>query len=101
MELSQLRGENTRLKRHVDISKGDSLLRKGCAVKYTLLNTQRNHYPLSSRCEILDVKLNNYHRGGTLKSSRLNNAPAIALIKAIHTEVRVQTGAASALRTQG
>lgn len=60
-------------------------------MKYAWINTQRNHYPLSSMCEILDVSLSGYHawhRGGTLKSSRLNNAQAIALIKAIDTEFK-------------
>ncbi len=60
-------------------------------MKYAWINTQRHHYPLSIMCEVLAVSLSGYHawyRGGTRNSSRLNNAQAIALIKAIHTEVK-------------
>ena len=92
MELSRLRAENARLKMHVEIlKKSDGVLCEGCAVKYAWIDAQRRDYLLPDMCSVLSVSISGYRAwryGGTPDSTRLNDAQAVTLIKAIHAEVK-------------
>lgn len=60
-------------------------------MKYAWIDAQRAEYPLPDMCEVLAVSASGYRawrRGGTPDSLRLNDAQAVALMKAIHAEVR-------------
>lgn len=64
-------------------------------MKYAWIDAQRREYPLPDMCEILAVSASGYRawrRGGTPGSERLNNPQAIALIRAIHAEVKQAYG---------
>jgi putative transposase len=64
-------------------------------VKYAWIDAQRADYPLPDMCEVLTVSISGYRawrRGGTPDSTRLNDAQAVALMKAIHAEVRAAYG---------
>lgn len=60
-------------------------------MKYAWIDAQRADYPLPDMCEVLAVSVSGYRawrRGGTPGSSRLSDAQAAALMKAIHAEVK-------------
>jgi putative transposase len=60
-------------------------------VKYAWIDAQRAEYPLPDMCEVLAVSVSGYRAwrcGGTPDSTRLGDAQAVALMKAIHAEVR-------------
>ena len=60
-------------------------------MKYAWIDAQRAEYPLPDMCEVLTVSVSGYRawrRGGTPNSSRLSDAQAVALMKAIHAEVK-------------
>jgi putative transposase len=60
-------------------------------VKYAWIDAQRADYPLPDMCEVLAVSASGYRawrRGGTAGSTRLSDAQAVALMKAIHAEVK-------------
>jgi putative transposase len=60
-------------------------------VKYAWIDAQRAEYPLPDMCEVLAVSASGYRawrRGGTPDSPRLSDAQAVALMKAIHVEVK-------------
>ncbi len=60
-------------------------------MKYAWMDTQRRAFPLPELCAVLQVSASGYRawrRGGTPDTPRLSPAQAVALIKAIHTEVK-------------
>ena len=60
-------------------------------MKYAWIEQQRAAYPLSELCEVLGVSISGYRawrRGGKPDSTRLGEPQAVALIKAIHSEVK-------------
>ena len=60
-------------------------------MKYAWIDAQRADYPLPDMCEVLSVSASGYRawrRGGTPDSTRLSDAQAVALMKAIHAEVK-------------
>ena len=60
-------------------------------MKYAWIDVQRRDYPLPDMCSVLGVSISGYRAwrgGGTPDSTRLNDAQAVALIKAIHAEVK-------------
>jgi len=64
-------------------------------VKYAWIDAQRAEYPLPDMCEVLAVSASGYRawrRGGTPDSTRLGDAQAVALMKAIHAEVKAAYG---------
>ena len=64
-------------------------------MKYAWIDAQRADYPLPDMCEVLTVSISGYRawrRGGTPDSTRLNDAQAVALMKAIHAEVKAAYG---------
>ena len=64
-------------------------------MKYAWIDAQRAEYPLPDMCEVLAVSASGYRawrRGGTPDSTRLGDAQAVALMKAIHAEVKAAYG---------
>jgi transposase InsO family protein len=60
-------------------------------VKYAWIEQQRAAYPLPELCEVMGVSISGYRawrRGGKPGSTRLSEPQAVALIKAIHAEVK-------------
>ena len=60
-------------------------------MKYAWIGAQRRQYPLPELCGVLTVSVSGYRawrRGGSPGPARLSDPQAIALIKAIHAEVK-------------
>ena len=60
-------------------------------MKYAWIDAQRRDYPLPDMCSVLSVSISGYRawrNGGTHDSTRLSDAQAVTLIKAIHVEVK-------------
>ena len=67
-------------------------------MKYAWIDTQRAYYALSEMCPVLAVSISGYRawkRGGKADRSRLTDAQMLALIRAIHDELK---GAYGSLR---
>ena len=74
-----------------DPKKSDGVLREGCTVKYAWIDRHRAMYPLALMCALLAVSLNGFRawlRGGSPDRKRLTDAQLLALIGAIHAEVK-------------
>ncbi|WP_338846235.1 IS3 family transposase [Massilia sp. W12] len=102
MELSRLRAENVRLKRENEINKKSSgVLREGCPVKYAWMDGQIKSYALTEMCAVLDVSISGYRawkRGGTPERKRLKDAQMLAVIRAIHAELKGAYGSPRIVR---
>jgi len=64
-------------------------------VKYAWIDAQRREYPLPELCEVIAVSPSGYRawrRGGTPEPTRLSDAQAITLIRAIHAEMKAAYG---------
>lgn len=60
-------------------------------MKYAWIDTQRSYYALSEMCPVLEVSISGYRawkRGGKANRSRLTDAQLLALIRAIHDELK-------------
>ena len=60
-------------------------------MKYAWIDTQRAYYALSEMCPVLAVSISGYRawkRGGKADRSRLTDAQMLALIRAIHDELK-------------
>ena len=60
-------------------------------MKYAWIDAARRQYPLPDMCEVLAVSVSGYRawrRGGTPDSTWLSDPQAVALITAIHAEVK-------------
>jgi putative transposase len=60
-------------------------------VKYAWIQAHRSEFDLRQMCEVLDVSVFGYRawkRGGTQNRKRLTDAQLLALIRAIHAEVK-------------
>lgn len=60
-------------------------------MKYAWIESERNQFPLKDMCEVLGVSVSGYRawrRGGTPDSTRLTDPQAVALLRAIHAEVK-------------
>jgi len=60
-------------------------------VKYAWIDTQRSHYALSEMCPVLSVSISGYRawkRGGKADRRHLTDAQMLALIRAIHDELK-------------
>jgi putative transposase len=60
-------------------------------VKYAWIDGERKAYPLPAMCETLAVSISGYRawrRGGSPKRKRLTDAQLLALIQAIHRELK-------------
>ena len=61
-------------------------------MKYAWIDAQRGAFDLSELCRVLGVSISGYRawqRGGTPRRQRLSDAQLLALIEAIHAEVKV------------
>jgi transposase InsO family protein len=70
-------------------------------VKYAWIDTQRCGFDLAELCTVLDVSISGYRawkRGGTPDRKRLANAQMLALIQAIHTELKGAYGSPRMVR---
>lgn len=76
-------------------------------MKYAWIAEQGLHYPLVTMCNVLDVSISGYRawkRGGRPDRKRLTDAQMLALIRAIHAEIRGAYGSprmAHELRARG
>lgn len=64
-------------------------------MKYAWIDTQRAHYALSEMCPVLAVSVSGYRawkRGGKADRRRLTDAQLLALIHAIHDELKAAYG---------
>jgi transposase InsO family protein len=60
-------------------------------VKYAWIDAQRQEFALAEMCEVLDVSVSGYRawkRGGKTDRQRLTDAQMLALIRAIHAELK-------------
>ena len=60
-------------------------------MKYAWIDTQRPYYALTEMCPVLSVSVSGYRawkRGGTPDRCRLTDAQMLALIRAIHDELK-------------
>lgn len=60
-------------------------------MKYAWIDAHRSEFDLAQMCDVLDASVSGYRawkRGGTPDRKRLTDAQLLALIKAIHAEVR-------------
>ena len=70
-------------------------------MKYAWIDTQRKLFPLPAMCETLAVSISGYRawkRGGCPNRKRLTDAQLLALIEAIHKELRGAYGSPRMLR---
>jgi putative transposase len=70
-------------------------------MKYAWINTQRKAYPLPVMCEALTVSISGYRawkRGGSRSRKRLTDAQLLALIEAIHQELKGAYGSPRMVR---
>ena len=61
-------------------------------MKYAWIDAQRGAFDLTELCAVLGVSISGYRawqRGGTPRWQRLSDAQLLALIEAIHAEVKV------------
>lgn len=78
-----------------DSKKGDGVLCQGCAVKSAWIDAHRKAYPLPAMCGILAVSGGGYRawkRGGSPNRKRLTDARLLALIEALHKELKGACG---------
>ena len=108
MELSRLRAEVSRLRMECEIlKKSDGVLRERGTVRYAWIDTQRTQYPLPAMCSVLSVSQSGYRawtHGGTPPRTRLTDVQWLALIQAIHAELKGAYGSPrmrTALRGRG
>lgn len=60
-------------------------------MKYAWIDAHRNEYELAELCRVLAVSVSGYRawkRGGTPERKRLTNAQMLALIRAVHAELK-------------
>ena len=60
-------------------------------MKYAWMTAQGKAFPLSEMCKVLDVSLSGYRtwkRGGKPDRQRLTDSQMLALIRAIHAELK-------------
>ena len=60
-------------------------------MKYAWIDTQRSYYALTEMCPVLAVSISGYRawkRGGFAARCRLTDAQLLALIHAIHVELK-------------
>jgi putative transposase len=70
-------------------------------VKYAWIDTQRKVYPLPVMCDVLSVSISGYRawkRGGKAGRKRLTDAQMLALIQAIHRELKGSYGSPRMVR---
>ena len=70
-------------------------------MKYAWIDVQRRAYPLPAMCETLAVSISGYRawkRGGSPKRKRLNDAQLLALIEALHQELKGAYGSPRMVR---
>ena len=70
-------------------------------MKYAWIDAQRTAYPLPAMCETLTVSISGYRawkRGGSPKRKRLTDAQLLALIQAIHRELKGAYGSPRMVR---
>jgi putative transposase len=63
-------------------------------VKYAWIAAQGKAFPWSEMCDVLDVSISGYRawkRGGTPDRKRLTDSQMLALIRAIHAELKGPT----------
>lgn len=70
-------------------------------MKYAWIDTQRAHYALSEMCPVLEISISGYRawkRGGFADRCRLTDAQMLALIRAIHDELKAAYGSPRMVR---
>jgi transposase-like protein len=102
MELSRLRADNIAAQaRAGNHKKGGGVPREECAVKYAGIDAQGKAFALSGMCEALEVRLSGYRAwkcGGTEDRRRLSDSQMLALIGAIHAELKGAHGSPRMVR---
>ena len=64
-------------------------------MKYAWIDEHRRTYGLAESCAVLEVSISGYHawkRGGSPNRKRLTDVQMLALIQAIHTELKSAYG---------
>ncbi|MBI4204915.1 MAG: transposase [Betaproteobacteria bacterium] len=70
-------------------------------MKYAWIDTQRKAYPLPAMCETLAVSISGYRawkRGGSPKRKGLTDAQLLAMIEALHKELKGAYGSPRMVR---
>jgi putative transposase len=70
-------------------------------VKYAWIAEQGKSFPLTEMCDVLNVSISGYQawkRGGRPDRKRLTDAQMLALIRAIHAEIRGAYGSPRMVR---
>jgi len=70
-------------------------------VKYAWIAEQGNAFALGEMCDVLDVSISGYRagkRGGTPDRQRLSDSQMLALIRAIHAELKGAYGSPRMMR---
>ena len=102
MELSRLRAEVARLETgERNHKKSSGVLRAGCSVKYAWIDVHGKVFALTEMCAMLDVSISGYRawkRGGTPGRKRLTDAQMLAVIRAIHAELKGAYGSPRMVR---
>ena len=68
---------------------------------YAWINEQRNDYALDELCAVLEVSVSGYRswtRGGTPDRTRLTEAQMLALIRAVHEDLKGAYGSPRMVR---
>ncbi|WP_265307666.1 IS3 family transposase [Verminephrobacter eiseniae] len=94
MEISRLRAELARVKMERDIlGKSDGVLREGAQLKYAFIHRNRQAWPISVQCRVLQASITGYHehfvrRASVAQRRHLSDDALLVHIKVIHAETR-------------
>ncbi|MCW5292223.1 IS3 family transposase [Verminephrobacter eiseniae] len=94
MEISRLRAELARVKMERDIpGKSDGVLREGAQLKYAFIHRNRQAWPISVQCRVLQASITGYHehfvrRASAAQRRHLSDDALLVHIKVIHAETR-------------
>jgi putative transposase len=81
--------------------KNDGVLRKGYSVNYAWIAEQSQAFPLTGMCDLLNVSVSGHcawKRRGTPDRKRLADSQTLALIRAIHAELKGAYGSPRMVR---
>ncbi|WP_265297905.1 IS3 family transposase [Verminephrobacter eiseniae] len=94
MEISRLRAELARVKMERDIlGKSDGVLREGAELKYAFIHRNRQAWPISVQCRVLQASITGYHehfvrRASAAQRRHLSDDALLVHIEVIHAETR-------------
>ncbi|MCW5284081.1 IS3 family transposase [Verminephrobacter eiseniae] len=94
MEISRLRAELARVKMARDnLGKSDGVLREGAELKYAFIHRNRQAWPISVQCRVLQASITGYHehfvrRASAAQRHHLSDDALLVHIEVIHAETR-------------